>query len=192
MSSILICVFCCRRNKSRIGMSWHVQPRSSKWVGSAQHGSEHSNRQMLASSFLALCMLLFLASLCSDLFFLSGFIFSFRHEKVTSENWPVWDLANIKVLQLTVFCTCDYVDVWKCMMIKNVYLLCLHNKSWPLCKAKYFRFNHVLGTISPESVTAAGKMGISCSINLLPRLCFSCLTNIYLCYCRLAPVWWVK
>lgn len=38
-----------------------------------------------------------------------------------------------------------------------------------------FKFNHVLEPISPESVTAASKMRISCSINLLSRLCFSCL-----------------
>lgn len=38
-----------------------------------------------------------------------------------------------------------------------------------------FKFNHVLETIGPESVTAAGKMRISCSINLLSRLCLSCL-----------------
>lgn len=38
-----------------------------------------------------------------------------------------------------------------------------------------FKFNHVLEPISPESATAASKMRISCSINLLPRLCFSCL-----------------
>lgn len=40
-----------------IGMSRHVQRQSWKLVGSAQHGSEHPNRQLLASSFLALCLI---------------------------------------------------------------------------------------------------------------------------------------
>lgn len=51
-----------------------------------------------------------------------------------------------------------------------------------------FNFNLVLETISPETATAAGKMGISCSINLLPRLCFWStwmVADIYLSYCSL-------
>lgn len=42
---------CCLHNKPWIGMSWHVQRQSSNVVGSAQRGSEHSNWQLVASSF---------------------------------------------------------------------------------------------------------------------------------------------
>lgn len=43
-----------KKQQPWIGMSRHVQRQSWKLVGSAQHGSEHPNRQLLASSFLAL------------------------------------------------------------------------------------------------------------------------------------------
>lgn len=154
-------------------MSRHVQRQSWKLVGSAQHGSEHPNRQLLASSFLALCLIflrVFLsASLSSDVFFLGAHVLSSRR---TTTRGPLYRKCTIsrvvssigvsdadKMLTWDVYTTSTDLCVWQCT----------------------FKFNHVWETTSPESVTAASEMRISCSINLLHlspsflRLCLSCL-----------------
>lgn len=79
-----------------IGMSRHVQRQSWKLVGLAQHSSEHPNRQLLASSFLALCLIflrVFLsASLSSDVFFLGAHVLSSRR---TTTRGPLYRKCTV-------------------------------------------------------------------------------------------------
>lgn len=149
-----------------VGMSWRVQRQSSKLVGSAQHGSEHSNRQLLASSFLAICMIF--SFLLVQQFVHIQCLYSFILLQV--QKWPVKDIWECKMAHSVI-----YRCLKKCMYDKTVYMVCLHTSADLYVWQCTFKFNHVLETISPESVTAASKMKISCSINLLSLLCFSWL-----------------
>lgn len=156
-------------------MSWHVQRQSSKLVGSAQRSSEHSNWQLLASSLWHFASF-FLVSLYSNLFLLSVYILLFRHTKTKSQDLRLLRMGchRFKMTRSHIYgplyCRCLKMYDDK-MLTWGVYTTCTDLYDWQ----STFKLNHVLATTSPESVTAASKMRISCFINLLSGVCHSCL-----------------
>lgn len=161
-------------------MSRHVQRQSWKLVGSAQHGSEHPNRQLLASSFLALCLIFFLvfffflsASLSSDVF-LSRCAYSFiqtrEHTKPAECHKCTisWTVSSIGLYKgpLSMLTKCSH-EMFPQQALTFVYGS-VHSNSIMSGKPQ-----------AQKCVTAASEMRISCSINLLSLslflLCFSCL-----------------
>lgn len=124
---------CCLHNKPWIGMS-------SELVGSAQHGSEHSNWQLLASSFLALCMI-FLSPLAFFFFTATSYLYGCVYKMFTaSTDLYVWQ-STFKFNHVL-----ETINPWKRNSCKQNENIVLHKSSlWlvhlvPICTDIYSFF----------------------------------------------------